>query len=226
MENNFKVNMNEYLPLRDVVFNTLRQAILKGELAPGERLMEIQLAEKLGVSRTPIRAALMDLCHTSLVTFVPGKGIYVSVIGLKDIEEIYEVRALLDPAVLLSFMKQATPDQIAALRGFANNMKEAVRMENKEMLIENDVNFHQYYTDYCGNARLAAIICSTVDPFHRFRYITTSSMKMNAVFVEEHLLIMKAIEENDQVEAELQMKAHYSHLKRYLIQKLTSEGQL
>ena len=46
--------MNEYLPLRDVVFNTLRQAILKGELAPGERLMEIQLAEKLGVSRTPI----------------------------------------------------------------------------------------------------------------------------------------------------------------------------
>ena len=51
MENNFKVNMNEYLPLRDVVFNTLRQAILKGELAPGERLMEIQLAEKLGVSR-------------------------------------------------------------------------------------------------------------------------------------------------------------------------------
>ena len=61
MENNFKVNMNEYLPLRDVVFNTLRQAILKGELAPGERLMEIQLAEKLGVSRTPIREAIRKL---------------------------------------------------------------------------------------------------------------------------------------------------------------------
>ena len=55
MEPNFKVNMNEYLPLRDVVFNTLRQAILRGELKPGERLMEIQLANKLGVSRTPIR---------------------------------------------------------------------------------------------------------------------------------------------------------------------------
>ena len=53
--------MNEYLPLRDVVFNTLRQAILKGELAPGERLMEIQLAEKLGVSRTPIREAIRKL---------------------------------------------------------------------------------------------------------------------------------------------------------------------
>ena len=54
MDTNFEVNMNEYLPLRDVVFNTLRQAILRGELKPGERLMEIQLAQKLGVSRTPI----------------------------------------------------------------------------------------------------------------------------------------------------------------------------
>ena len=53
MENNFKVNMNEYLPLRDVVFNTLRQAILKGELAPGERLMEIQLAESWGSAAHP-----------------------------------------------------------------------------------------------------------------------------------------------------------------------------
>ena len=61
MTPNFQVNMNEYLPLRDVVFNTLRQAILKGELKPGERLMEIQLANKLGVSRTPIREAIRKL---------------------------------------------------------------------------------------------------------------------------------------------------------------------
>ena len=73
MENNFKVNMNEYLPLRDVVFNTLRQAILKGELAPGERLMEIQLAEKLGVSRTPIREAIRKLELEGLVLMMCWK---------------------------------------------------------------------------------------------------------------------------------------------------------
>ena len=61
-----KVNMNEYLPLRDVVYNTLRQAILRGELKPGERLMEIQLANKLGVSRTPIREAILSLSWTGL----------------------------------------------------------------------------------------------------------------------------------------------------------------
>ena len=74
MGNNFEVKMNEYLPLRDVVFNTLRQAILKGELAPGERLMEIQLAQKLGVSRTPIREAIRKLELEGLVLTRRGGG--------------------------------------------------------------------------------------------------------------------------------------------------------
>lgn len=214
------------LSKKDEAYQQIKDRIISGQYRPGSLLVERTISQALGMSRTPIRAALMELCHTGLADFTPGKGIYVSVIGRQDIEEIYEVRALLDPAVLLSFMKHATGEQVAALRTFADNMRDAVRMEQVDMLIENDINFHQYYTDYCGNERLAAIICSTIDPFNRFRYITTSSMRMNAVFVEEHLLIMKAIEDNDQSEAGLQMKAHYSHLKRYLIQKLTEEGQL
>ena len=71
-------NMNEYLPLRDLVFNTLRQAILKGELKPGERLMEIQLAEKLGVSRTPIREAIRKLELEGLVLMIPRRGAEVA----------------------------------------------------------------------------------------------------------------------------------------------------
>ena len=67
MGHEFNVDMNEYLPLRDVVFNTLRQAILKGELKPGERLMEIQLANRLGVSRTPVREAIRKLELEGLV---------------------------------------------------------------------------------------------------------------------------------------------------------------
>ena len=66
--NDFSVDMNEYLPLRDVVFNTLRKAILKGELKPGERLMEIALAQRLGVSRTPVREAMRKLELEGLAT--------------------------------------------------------------------------------------------------------------------------------------------------------------
>lgn len=69
----FSNEVNEYMPLRDVVFKTLRQAILKGDMVPGERLMEIQLAKKLGVSRTPIREAIRKLELEGLVTMVPRK---------------------------------------------------------------------------------------------------------------------------------------------------------
>ncbi len=81
MTNHFEVNMDEYLPLRDVVFKTLRQAILKGELEPGERLMEIQLAERLGVSRTPIREAIRKLELEGLVLMIPRKGAEVAKIS-------------------------------------------------------------------------------------------------------------------------------------------------
>ena len=81
MGTDFEVTMDEYLPLRDVVFNTLRQAILRGELKPGERLMEIQLANKLGVSRTPIREAIRKLELEGLVLMIPRKGAEVADCG-------------------------------------------------------------------------------------------------------------------------------------------------
>ena len=73
-----ELRLDEYLPLRDVVFNTLRQAILTGELKPGERLMELHLANRLGVSRTPIREAIRMLELEGLVTMIPRKGAEVS----------------------------------------------------------------------------------------------------------------------------------------------------
>ena len=96
MGTDFEVTMNEYLPLRDVVFNTLRQAILRGELKPGERLMEIQLANKLGVSRTPIREAIRKLELEGLVLMIPRKGAEVAEITEKNLRDVLEVRCALE----------------------------------------------------------------------------------------------------------------------------------
>ena len=86
----FEMTIDEYLPLRDVVFNTLRRAILKGELEPGERLMEIALANKLGVSRTPIREAIRKLELEGLVVMIPRKGAEVARITEKDLRDFEE----------------------------------------------------------------------------------------------------------------------------------------
>ena len=88
--------INEYLPLRDIVFHTLRKAIITGELPPGERLMETQLGEKLGVSRTPIREAIRKLELEGLVVMVPRKGAQVAQFTQKDIKDVLEVRAALE----------------------------------------------------------------------------------------------------------------------------------
>ena len=83
-----KITENEYLPLRDVVFNTIKDGILTGRLKPGERLLENQLAEELGVSRTPIREALRMLEIENLVDLIPRKGAQVRKMSEKDIKDV------------------------------------------------------------------------------------------------------------------------------------------
>ena len=110
MQENLQTNMDEFLPLRDVVFNTLRQGILTGELKPGERLMEIHLANKLGVSRTPIREAIRKLELEGLVTMIPRRGAEVAQITEKSLKDVLEVRRALDAlSVELACDRHASP---------------------------------------------------------------------------------------------------------------------
>ena len=108
-----EMRMDEYLPLRDVVFNTLRAAILKGELKPGERLMEIALADKLGVSRTPIREAIRKLELEGLVVMAPRKGAKVASITERDLNDVlmyrYRVEYLKDIAVRRTWLMNTDP---------------------------------------------------------------------------------------------------------------------
>ena len=103
---------DEFLPLRDVVFNTLRNAILTGELEPGERLMEIKLAEKLGVSRTPIREAIRKLELEGLVVMTPRKSAEVARITRKDLTDVLEVRRVLECLAIELSCQKITGDII------------------------------------------------------------------------------------------------------------------
>ena len=126
-EPNFEVSMNEYLPLRDVVFNTLRQAILRGELKPGERLMEIQLANKLGVSRTPIREAIRKLELEGLVLMIPRKGAEVAEITEKSLRDVLEVRRALEELAVELVCEKITDEQIQDLKDAAEEFKESLK---------------------------------------------------------------------------------------------------
>ena len=142
MGNDLKVNMNEYLPLRDVVFNTLRQAILKGELAPGERLMEIQLAERLGVSRTPIREAIRKLELEGLVLMIPRKGAEVAKISEKSLRDVLEVRRSLEELAIELACQRMTEEEVDALEQTQEEFKTAVACGDAMKIAETDETYH------------------------------------------------------------------------------------
>ena len=142
MESNFKVNMNEYLPLRDVVFNTLRQAILRGELKPGERLMEIQLANKLGVSRTPIREAIRKLELEGLVLMIPRKGAEVAEITEKNMRDVLEVRKALEELAVQLACDKITKEEIEEMKKAAEDFKKILKSKDITEIAEADVRFH------------------------------------------------------------------------------------
>ena len=127
MTNNFDVKMDEYLPLRDVVFKTLRQAILKGELEPGERLMEIQLAERLGVSRTPIREAIRKLELEGLVLMIPRKGAEVARIAENNLRDVLEVRRTLEELAVDLACQRMTEDELEELKKTQELFAQAIR---------------------------------------------------------------------------------------------------
>ena len=132
MKDDFNAKVNEYLPLRDVVFQNLRQAILKGELEPGERLMEIHLAKRLGVSRTPIREAIRKLELEGLVDMVPRRGAVVASITRKDMRDVLEVRRTLEMLAVEVACERISQGELEKLISRLEELKGKVRLAAEE----------------------------------------------------------------------------------------------
>ena len=139
MMDDMKELMDEYLPLRDVVFQTLRKAILKGELKPGERLMEVQLANRLGVSRTPIREAIRKLELEGLVTMIPRRGAEVAEITEKNMRDVLEVRRALEELAVKIACDKITEGELKELSVVAKKFRDVMYCDNLMQITEADV---------------------------------------------------------------------------------------
>lgn len=193
MESNLKVSVNEYLPLRDIVFNSLRKAILKGELIPGERLMEKQLAEKMGVSRTPIREAIRKLELEGLVIMVPRKGAEVAMITEQDIKDVLEVRAALESLAVKLACQRMEKQDINNLLAVNDAFIGAARRQDVETVIKKDVEFHDTIYGATGNHKLVGMINNLQEQIYRFRVEYIRQMDDFSSLVSEHEAIVSAI---------------------------------
>ena len=208
MEPNFKVNMNEYLPLRDVVFNKLRQAILRGELKPGERLMEIQLANKLGVSRTPIREAIRKLELEGLVLMIPRKGAEVAEITEKSLRDVLEVRRALEELAVQLACEKITKEEIRELERVAKEFQQVVNSSDITEIAEVDVCFHDIIYTATDNQKLIQLLNNLREQMYRYR---VEYLKRDGVFpqlIAEHEAIIRHIENNEKEKATEVMCRH------------------
>lgn len=205
---NFQVEMNEYLPLRDVVFQTLRNAILKGELKPGERLMEIQLAQKLGVSRTPVREALRKLELEGLVIMIPRRGAIVADITVQDLNDVLEVRQALEELAVCKACDCATEDQLKALKQAANDFKRCTESEDLLGCVEADMEFHEIIYAATNNKRLQQMLLNLREQMYRYRMEYMKDKRMYKLLIDEHDAIRKAIKKKDKEKAGMIMKTH------------------
>lgn len=208
MDYDLKVTMNEYLPLRDVVFNTLRQAILKGELAPGERLMEIQLAERLGVSRTPIREAIRKLELEGLVLMIPRKGAEVAKISEKSLRDVLEVRRSLEELAIELACQRMTVEDMEKLEEAQNAFADAIASGDAMAIAESDEHYHDVIYQGTYNDRLVQILYNLREQMYRYRLEYIKDADKRQILLLEHDKILKAIRSRRAAEAKDTMRAH------------------
>ena len=208
MGTNFELNMNDFLPLRDVVFNTLRQAILRGELQPGERLLEIHLANKLGVSRTPIREAIRKLELEGLVLMIPRKGAVVAEITEKSLRDVLEVRRALEELAMKLACEKILDEEIEELKAAAKEFENALKTGDVTVFAEADVKFHDIIYRTTDNHRLIQLLYNLREQMYRYRVEYLKREDSHETLLAEHRYIIETLEKRDANEAVKAVCAH------------------
>lgn len=218
------VKLDGYKPLREIVFETLRDAIINQVLRPGERLMEIQLAEELGVSRTPVREAIRKLELEGLVVMLPRRGAYVAGISMKDILEVFEVRAALEALAASLAAERITDEELDEMERQLVKETEETEANNLRNIVEIDTTFHDLLYKAARNERLVNFVNLLQEQLHRFRSASLARPGRSKTALEEHRKILEAIAARDAKLAERLAREHIENAEQAMLLSLEKQG--
>ncbi len=216
--------MDEYIPLRDVVFKTLRQGILTGELKPGERLLEMHLAQRLGVSRTPIREAMRKLELEGLVIMVPRRGAEVANISSKSLKDVLEVRVALDSLAASLACERITQEGLDELHRACEEFAKTTREKELDAtkIAKADVALHDVIVRATGNERLQQMISNLSEQMYRYRFEYIKDASYHARLIEEHERIYEYIRLRDKEKAVDEITNHIHNQLTSIMEHLES----
>ncbi len=211
------LDLQNHRPLREIVYEELKRQILVGEIAPGTRMMEVEMAEDMGVSRTPIREAIRKLEKEGLVTIEPRRGAYASEISVKDMVDVLEVRQDLEGMAAALAAEKVTEEEKQAFIKVNSEYEEAIKSGNTEEIIRCDELFHQLIVSYSGNKTLNQLLSQVQELALRFRYIYYDDFSRYEKMPKEHEQIEEAILSGDSHKARIVAEEHVTKLKRFII---------
>lgn len=214
------IKLDSYQPLREVVCESLREAIRNGVLKPGERLMEIQLAEELGVSRTPVREAIRKLELEGYVVMMPRRGTYVANMSIRDINEIFEIRTALESLSNGLAAEHITDEELEHLQRLLVVIGGYIKDGDIEKIVETDIEFHDLMYHAARNQRLVGIISNLRDQLTRFRTLSMSYPGRLEATLEEHKLIVEAIATGDKKAASKAAEKHMENSEKTLLKAM------
>ena len=220
-----QISLDSYKPLRELVFENIRQAIVKGIFAPGERLMEIQLADDLGVSRTPVREAIRKLELEGFVVMIPRRGTYVANLSIKDINDVYEIRISLDVLAAGLAAERIEPEELEELNRLLLEISEAARTGPMDKIVRLDTAFHDVLYKASRNDRLRNIINNLREQITGIRGTSMRYPGRLADTLEEHRALVDSIAARDSERAQAAARIHLENAEHTLLKAMAEEQQ-
>lgn len=188
------INPESYRPLREQVYDLLREAIINGDLPPGEQITEVGIAEQLKVSRTPAREAIRMLEQEGLIVIAPRKGAFVAGIrSEKEINDIFQVRAVLEGLASSLAAQNISAEQCRQLSSYSDQIRECILDQNIKRCIEIDTAFHQMIYEVSENDWLQRILDNLFEQITRFRAASLSQEGRMNEALKEHKSLAEAI---------------------------------
>ena len=217
--------MTESRPIREIAYDILKKAIITGEIPAGERIVETDYADRLHISRTPLREALRKLERDGLVEYVIRRGVVVRAFTTEDVEQIYTIRNALEMLTLPYIIENATPEDIAALREKLAVMDKLQAVDDVEGLSPLAREFHTSLTAISRKNRILRVIEGQDEYIRRFSAMAIRQESRRVSAHEEHHRLVDYVEQKDLEHFEALMRSHIERSKENCLAALAAQKQ-
>ena len=215
--------MLESRPIREIAYEVLKRAIISGEIPAGERIVETDYAERLHISRTPLREALRKLERDGLVEYVLRRGVIVKAFTLADVDEIYTIRNALEMLTLPAIVKKATAQDIASLREKLSQMDELMARDDVQALSPLARAFHSQFTRICGQMRILRVIEGQDEFITRFSAMSIAQENRRTSAHQEHHEMVNLLEKRDLAALQSLVQKHIDRSKENCLAAIARE---